>query len=136
MSDRVVFDAEPLVAHVLDETGAGRVEEYLDLVDEGDAEGFVSPVTLTEVLYVSRRAEDTPELDTFLGWLQSRLGIVKPSACWRSASRYKKEYQVSLGDAYALASAEYVGGTLLVGGDDDFDGIDEVDTERFREDAA
>lgn len=131
----MVFDAEPLLAHVLDETGAEHVETYLDRVDEGDAEGFVSPVTLTEVLYVARRGVDTPELDTFLSWLQTRLGIVKPSACWRDAARYKEDYKVSLGDAFALASAEYVEGTLLVGGDDDFDEITDVDIRRFRGDA-
>jgi predicted nucleic acid-binding protein len=45
----LVFDTEPLVAYIRDEPGANEVKEHLDRVGDGSVEGFVSPVTLTEV---------------------------------------------------------------------------------------
>jgi len=134
--DRVVFDTEPLVAYLLDEEGAERVGEYLDRVVSGDAVGFVSPVTLTEVHYISHYYGSEASPDDFLGELQaSGVNQVKASACWRDAARYKREHQVALGDAYSLATAAGVDGTLLVGGDDDFDGVEDVNVVRFREGA-
>jgi len=138
MSDeRVVFDTEPLVAYLLDEQGAERVGEYLERVVEGSAVGFVSPVTLTEVHYISHYYGSDTSPDDFLGELQaSGVNQVKASVCWRDAARYKRENQVVLGNAYSLATAALVDGTLLVGGDDDFDGVEDVDMVRFREGAA
>jgi len=48
---------------------------------------------------------------------------------WKRVSELKTEYTVALGDAYALAAAEDLGGTLLVGADDDYDVF--VDDEVF-----
>jgi predicted nucleic acid-binding protein len=134
-SIRIVFDTEPLVAHIAAEPGAEAVEEYLDRAAAGDIKGFVSPVTLTEVLYVTERSETKMSPDTFLSWFQSHVNQVKASDCWREAARYKNEYNVALGDAYSLAAAKYVGAKLLVGADDDFDDIEDVDIVRFRDDA-
>jgi predicted nucleic acid-binding protein len=138
MSDeRVVFDTEPLVAYLLDEEGAESVGEYLDRVVEGSAVSFVSPVTLTEVHYISHYYGAQQSPDDLLGELQaSGVNQVKASVCWRDAARYKREYQVALGDAYSLATAAHVDGTLLVGADDDFDGVEDVDMVRFRENSA
>lgn len=133
--ERIVFDTEPLVAHLASETGAGVVEEYLDRVDEDDAEGYISPVTLTEVRYITERNANEPP-DVFLNWLQTITNQVSASECWENAARHKTEHQVALGDAYSLAAAKEVGATLLVGADDDFDEITDVEVERFREDAA
>jgi len=59
---------------------------------------------------------------------------------WKQVSELKTEYTVALGDAYALAVAEAVGGTLLVGADDDYDVFADHEVfgaliERFRETA-
>ena len=70
---RIVFDAEALVAHLASETGEEVVEEYLDRVDKGDAVGFISPVTLTEVSYVGKTEETTHPVEVFLRWLQTVL---------------------------------------------------------------
>jgi len=137
MSDRVVFDTEPLVAFIANEEGGDTVEGYLDCVEEGDLSGFVSPVTLTEVHYIASPLSTEKSPDDFITDLQAA-GVRRVSAsdCWRDAARYKGEHQVALGDAYSLATAAEVDGTLLVGGDDDFDEITDVDIRRFREGAA
>jgi len=72
MSERIVFDTEPLVAHLHDEDGADTVEDYLNRVEEGDITGFVSPVTLTEVKYISERSEMDVSPDLFIEWLHSQ----------------------------------------------------------------
>jgi len=46
--------------------------------------------------------------------------------------RSKEAYTMALGDAYALATADAVDGTLLVGADDDFDDVED-DVVRFRD---
>jgi len=133
----IVFDTEPLIAYIRDEPGANEVKEHLDRVSDGTVDGFVSPVTLTEVHYIARRFNPKHDPDDFITDLQA-YGVdqVKASSCWREAARYKHEYQIALGDAYSLAAAKYVGAKLLVGADDDFDDITDVEVVRFRDDAA
>ena len=63
---------------------------------------------------------------------RQNVGPVAVRETWRDAARFKGEYNVALGDAFALAAAEHVDGTLLVGADDDFDAVEEVRIERFR----
>jgi len=55
---------------------------------------------------------------------------------WLEASEYVLQYNPALGDSFALATAEDVEATLLVGGDDDYDEISHVPIERFREGSA
>lgn len=134
MTERLVFDAEPLLAYLLDEDGADAVEARIQEVAVGDVADFVSPVTLTEVEYVGRYLGSGDEVTGFLGSLQ-RAGVrqVDASLCWREAARFKREHQVALGDAYALAAASVQDARLLAGADDDFDSIDDVEVERFRD---
>jgi predicted nucleic acid-binding protein len=133
---RIVFDAEALIAHLASETGEEVVEEYLDRVDEGNSVGFISPVTLTEVSYVGKTEETTQPVDIFLMWLQTVVNQVRATDCWRDAARYKGNYQVALGDAFSLATANYVDATLVAGADDDFDDITDVNIVRFRNEPA
>ncbi|AWB28195.1 PIN domain-containing protein [Halococcoides cellulosivorans] len=135
--DRVVFDAEPLIAHADDEPGSDVVETYLDAVALGETTGYASPVTRTEIRYTIARKYDRATSDEYLDWLTT-LGIetVAVEEVWRAAAEYVLAANPALGDAFALATAEHVEGTLLVGGDDDYDGIDRVPIERFREGSA
>lgn len=137
LADPVVFDAEPLVAYSLDEPGSDRVEAYLDGVYDGDAAGYVNVVTLTEVHYVLARVTDVAAVDGFVDHLDAiGVTVVEAGPCWRATARYKRKANPSLGDAFALATAEHVDGTLLAGGDDDFDAVSDVPVERFRTGAA
>lgn len=58
-----------------------------------------------------------------------------PRECWDRAAEFKRAYSMVLGDAYGLATAAAVDGTLLVGADDDFEGLADL-VERFRENPA
>jgi len=132
--DRVVFDAEPLVAHAEDEPGSDVVEAYLDAVAVDDAAGYTSCVNLAELRYTIARKYDRATADEYCDWLAD-LGIESVDAgdAWLDASEYVLRYNPALGDAFALATAERVAATLLIGGDDDYDGITDVPIDRFRE---
>lgn len=135
--DRVVFDAEPLVAHADDEPGSEVVEQYLDAVAVDDAAGYANCVNLAEVRYVLARTYDRDVADEYVDWLAD-IGIetLDVDAIWMDASEYILECNPALGDAFALATADRVGATLLVGGDDDYDEVSAVPIERFRDGSA
>jgi PIN domain. len=135
--DRVVFDAEPLIAHADAEPGSDAVEEYLDAVAAEDTAGYACCVNLAEIRYTLARKYDRPTADDYLDWL-SDLGIetVDVGDAWVAASEYILTYNPALGDSFALAVAETVEATLLVGGDDDYDEISDVPIERFRDGSA
>jgi predicted nucleic acid-binding protein len=131
--DPVVFDAEPLIAHADAEPGSQRVDAYLDAVVEESADGYTSCVTLAEVRYVLARKYDRSTADEYLGWLGD-LGVeaVDTGELWETASEVVLEHNPALGDSFALATADHVDGTLLVGGDDDYDEVTDAPVERFR----
>jgi predicted nucleic acid-binding protein len=132
--DRVIFDAEPLIAHADDELGSDAVEEYLDAVAAADTAGYACCVNLAEIRYTLARKYDRTTADEYLGWL-SDLGIetVDVGDAWVDASEYILKYNPALGDSFALAAAEAVEATLLVGGDDDYDEVSDIPIERFRD---
>jgi predicted nucleic acid-binding protein len=135
--DRVVFDAEPLIAHADDEPGSEIVEEYLDAVAVEDTVGYASHVNLTEIRYTIARKYDRDTVDEYLDWLTD-LGIktVDVADTWTDASEYTLKHNPALGDSFALATAEHVNATLLVGGDDDYDDVSGIPIERFRDGSA
>jgi len=134
LPDRVVFDAEPLVAHADDEPGSRVVEEYLDAVAAGTATGYASYVSLAEIRYTIARKYDRETADEYLDWLTD-LGVelVDVGDVWTAASEYVLAHNPALGDSFALATAASVDATLLVGGDDDYDDVTSVPIVRFRD---
>jgi len=137
MTDTIVFDTEPLVAYLDDEPGSDTVEEWIDRVASGEIEGYISPVTKTEVLYVGSRVGFRPaDVRASLERLEELgVSVFDPRECWDGAAALKEAYTMALGDAYALATADAVDGTLLVGADDDFDDVED-DVVRFRDEPA
>ncbi|MCU4744183.1 type II toxin-antitoxin system VapC family toxin [Natronoglomus mannanivorans] len=132
--DRIVFDAEPLIAHAEDERGSQTVAEYLDAVGVEDVEGYASLVNISEIRYILARKYDRSVVDDYLGWLFD-LGVepVEIEEVWVDASEYVLEYNPALGDSFALATADHLDATLLIGGDDDYDEVSGVRIERFRD---
>lgn len=133
LPDRVVFDAEPLVAHADDEPGSEAVTTYLDAVGGEEIDGSVSLVTTAEVRYVLARKYDSNVADDYLDWLWT-IGIepVDVGELWIAATEFILAANPSLGDAFALATADHADATLLVGADTDYDGIEGISIEQFR----
>jgi len=116
MGEAVVFDAEPIVAYLEDESGSGVVEGWIDRIASSEVVGHISPSG-------ARSSGGTGGL------------VYSKEACWETAAAFGTRFDLPLGDAYALATADTVDGTLLVGGDDDLKGF-AVPIERFRDEPA
>jgi len=85
-------------------------------------DGSVSTINLAEFRYVAARYASPEAADSYIADLR-RMGVNEYAvdSLWKRVSELKTGYTVALGDAYALAAAAAVGGTLLVGADDDCD---------------
>lgn len=114
--DRVVFDAEPLIAHADDERGSDIVEDYLNAVAAETTTGYACAVNLAEIRYTLARKYDRDTADEYLDWLDD-FGIetVDGGDAWRDAAEDILSDNPALGDAFALAVAENTAATLLVG---------------------
>lgn len=134
MVDTIVFDTEPLIAYLDDEPGSDVVGDWIDRVASGEVDAYISPVTKTEVLYVGSRVGFRSDYVRASLERLEELGVSvsDPKECWETAAVLKEAHRMALGDAYALATADAVDGTLLVGADDDFDAVEES-IERFRD---
>lgn len=132
--DTVVFDTEPLVAHADDEPGASSVNAIVNNVRENHTQGSISYVNLTEVRYILARKYDRNIADEYIMWLLD-VGIdpVDIDLLWEAASDFVIDVNPALGDAFALATAAELDATLIVGGDDDYDDVEDVSLHRFRD---
>lgn len=86
------------------------------------ADGLVTTINLAEFRDIAARNTSPEAADAYIADLR-RMGVDEYAvdSLWKRVSEVKAEYTVALGDAYALAAAADVGGTLLVGADDDYD---------------
>ena len=135
--DQLVFDTEPLIAHATNEPGKSTVDTYLDAVRDGEMNGFINQVNLTETRYVIGRESGREVADRYIRWVLD-IGIQPRGidTLWADAADYILEHNPALGDAFALATADSLDASLLVGGDDDYDTITDVRIIRFREGAS
>jgi predicted nucleic acid-binding protein len=127
--DHVVFDAEPLIAYYWDEPGSDGVETIIDRVEDGQLKGSVNS---TEVRYVCGR-DDPQTAQAYVTRIRNWCDVVTAEDVWESAADYKRDHNVTLGDALMLATAAMKEATAYTGADDDSDGVD-VTVKRFRED--
>lgn len=134
--ETVVFDAEPLIAYFSDEPGSDTVEQYLTAV-EGATTGYISAVNAAELHYIVRGNAGLERAETVMEVLEeSGIQRISTDELWRKTADFKFGYSLALGDAFALAAAAVVNGTLLVGAGDDFATVTDVPITRFRADAA
>jgi len=134
--ETIIFDAEPLIAYFCNEPGSDTVETYVDAV-EGAADGYISAINLAEVHYVVRAIDGEERADAVVDVLEeSGIRRVDTEQTWSAAADFKFRCSPALGDAFALGTAAYVDGMLLVGADDDYDDVTDVPITRFRTDPA
>jgi len=136
LPETVVFDAEPLVAYFCDEPGSDTVESYVESV-EGTTDGFISTVNLAEVHYIVRAIDGEERADAVAAILkESGIRRIDTRDVWPVAADVKFRYSPALGDAFALGTAAHLDGTLLVGADDDYEGVTDISITRFRTEPA
>ena len=92
--ERVVFDAEPLVAHATDEPGAETVARYLRAIQPNECEGYCSVINLTELHSILSRESDPERADESVAWLEtSGVTFLDAGECWRTGRRRRLHVQ-------------------------------------------
>lgn len=120
---RYVFDTEVILKFYLEEEGAERVKELLEKVEEGEVEGYMSLINLTEFYYILYRKSSEIAEEKLNNLLAFGIKQVDIKDSWKIAAKIKAEMGIPLGDAFAAATAISLDATLLAGEDSDFSGL-------------
>lgn len=133
MLENLTFDSEPLLAFFLGEPGAEAVRDFLEKIQRKEIKGFINVVNLAEVFYILYRLNPSlaDENCHALSHLGLEVVIVKDDELWQNAAKIKARYSLSLGDAFAAATAEKQASTLVIGSDKEFNGL-EISTLKIR----
>ena len=122
MLERLTFDSEAILAFYLGEEGGEFVRDSLGKVQNGDAEGYINILNLTEIYYILFRVD--PELaeekQRNLRLYGLKVIPVEDNDLWREAARIKGRHALSLADAFAVATAKSFESKLVVGSDKEF----------------
>lgn len=122
MLERLTFDSEAILAFYLGEEGGEFVRDSLGKVQNGDAEGYINILNLTEIYYILFRVD--PELaeekQRNLRLYGLKVIPVEDDSLWREAARIKGRHALSLADAFAVATAKSFESKLVVGSDKEF----------------
>jgi predicted nucleic acid-binding protein len=123
--ERLTFDSEAILAFYLGEEGGEFVRDSLGKVQNGDAEGYINILNLTEIYYILFRVD--PELaeekQRNLRLYGLKVIPVEDDSLWREAARIKGRHALSLADAFAVATAKSFESKLVVGSDKEFSEI-------------
>jgi predicted nucleic acid-binding protein len=124
--DRLTFDSEPILALFFNEKGARAVAELLHKIQNNDYEGYINIFNLTEVYYGIARQDPkaAEEKVKKLRIFGLKIVPVEDNGLWREAALVKNKYRLSLGDSYAVATAQTLKTKLVVGSDRELTGLD------------
>ncbi len=125
MQTKLTFDTEPIVALFLNEPGATFVAGLLEKTQNNDIEGYINILNLTEIYYTIAR-KNMKAADEKLKMLRLfglKVIPVEDNGLWREAALLKNRHHLSLGDAFAVATAQALNTKLVVGKDKEFDNL-------------
>lgn len=122
MPERLTFDSEAILAFYLGEKGGEAIKEILEKVQNGDAEGYINILNLTEIHYILCRAhpELAEEKEKRLRLYGLKVVPIEDDTLWREAAKIKCEHTLSLADAFAVATAKTLKSKLVVGSDEEY----------------
>lgn len=112
-----VFDSFAILALLRNERGSDRVEQLLDEVRNGRAQGYVSVINLAELFYIISRRKSNEEALVVVESLKSwGLRVVEVSERLAlAAGAVKTRHTMSLADAFCVASAITVKAAVVTG---------------------
>lgn len=125
MRDCLTFDAEPIVGFFFGEPWARAVIDLLQKIQSNDIEGYMNIFNLTEVYYAIARRDPkvADEKQKVLRLYGLKIVPVDDNGLWREAALIKNKYLLSLGDAFAVATAQAFKSKLVVGNDKELGNI-------------
>jgi predicted nucleic acid-binding protein len=121
----MVFDTEALLIFYLDEPGADKVRELLEKTQNGEKDGYLNVVNLTEFNYILQRhdPELSQEKERNLRAFGLKVVPVLDNGLWRVAADIKAKHPLSLADSFAAATAKIKGAKLVTGKDEEYNGV-------------
>ena len=130
----VVFDTEPLLAFYMGELGDADVEQMLNQVIDGSLQAHINIVNLTELYYILHRysPEVAEEKTRNLRAYGIKVVPIVHDTLWKLTAEIKSSHPMSLADAYAAATAQMTGSKLIIGRDQEFNGLS-IETMRIGE---
>jgi len=120
-----VADASVFVEYIIESTPyRDRASKLFEKASTGELELYVSPITLSEVLYVASRIyraagvkNPNKEAFNYLLWIGARAEIVEVDRDIAvRAGELRKQLRIALPDCYVIATAEAVKATPLFKG--------------------
>jgi predicted nucleic acid-binding protein len=125
MLERLTFDSEAILAFYLGEKGGEIVRDHLQKVQNGDAEGYINVLNLTEIYYILHRVnpEIAEEKQRNLRLYGLKVVPIKDDNLWREAAKIKSKHSISLADAFAAATAKTLEATLIIGSDNELQNL-------------
>ena len=111
---RLLFDTHAFLAFFNREKGSERIREYMNAIQDGDAEGFVATITLTELAYIyARKADASVARLRVLQVQHSKLNLIPLTAEIAVDASTIKRPGISVADAIIAASARSVGASVV-----------------------
>jgi len=125
VSDRLTFDSEAILAFFLGEAGAELVRDSLEKVQKGEIDGYINILNLTEIYYILSRVSPklAEEKQRNLRLYGLKIVPINDNGLWREAAKIKCDHSMSLADAFAVATAQTLKTTLIVGSDKEFNNL-------------
>ena len=114
---RFVLDSFGLLAYLNNEPGRDRVQAVLVAASRGECRVYASMINIGEVLYITEREVSLTQAQAVLGALdQLPIEIMQADReAVLAAAHIKANYRLSYADAFAVAAAQSIAGTILTG---------------------
>ena len=111
---RLLFDTHAFLAFFNREKGSETIRDHMDAIQNGDAEGFVATITLTELAYIySRKMDAASGTLRVMQVLHSKLNVIPLSAEIAIRAGTLKRPGISIADAIIAASALSVDASVV-----------------------
>ena len=122
--ENYTFDAEAILAFYLNEEGADVVQDILEQIGNGSADGNINIINLAEIYYILSRKDPklAEEKEKKLRLMGLKVVPIEDDGLWREAALLKSKHSMSLADAFAVATAQAYKAKLVVGSDREFNG--------------
>lgn len=111
---RLLFDTHAFLAFFNREEGSETIRNFMDAIQNGDTDGFVATITLTELLYIYSRKQDEASGNLrVMQILHSKLNVISLNAEIAIRAGTLKRPGISIADAIIAASALSVDASVV-----------------------
>ena len=117
LKTKLLFDTHAFLAFFNRQEGSETIKMYMDAIQNGDTQGFVATITLTELAYIySRKMDEASGTLRVMQILHSRLNVIPLNAEIAIRAGTLKRPGISVADAIIAASALSVEASVVTNG--------------------